>query len=81
MDAEELPWLAHAQHYLVEGVWHTDPAHPIASLFGDGLVHPQRAGSALPPGHVRLLAGMHHMQLAHDDAVYAQIAAWLAVKE
>ncbi len=66
-------WLASAQHYMIAGTVTDDPEHLAAKLFGDGLVQPPQAGE-----NVRLFPGIDHMQLAHDDAVYAQIKTWCA---
>ncbi len=67
------PWLASAQHYMIAGTVTDDPEHLAAKLFGDGLVQPPQAGE-----NVRLFPGIDHMQLAHDDTVYAQIKTWCA---
>ena len=71
--SEGVPWLAGARHYLIAGTVTDDPEHLASRLFGDGLVQPPQAGE-----HVALFPGVAHMQLAHDEAVYAQIKQWCA---
>ena len=82
-----VPWLAHAQHYLIGGTLTDDPGHAAAVLLGDGLVGVPRAhepspladhGPPIPPENVRLFPGTHHLRLAHDREVYQQIKAWCA---
>lgn len=68
-----VPWLASAKHYLIAGTVTDDPEHMASKLFGDGLVQPPQAGE-----HVALFPGVAHMQLAHDEAVYARIKQWCA---
>lgn len=68
-----VPWLASAKHYLIAGTVTDDPEHLASRLFGDGLVQPPQAGE-----HVALFPGVAHMQLAHDEAVYARIKQWCA---
>jgi hypothetical protein len=67
----------------VAGSLSTDPR--LAALFGDAMV-PMGSGTnglaqargtrALPPGHVKVVAGVGHIALAHDPHVYAQIREW-----
>lgn len=78
-----VPWLSHAQHYLIAGTLTADPNHAVSLLLGDGLVlQPRRelwaegVGGPIPEANVRVLPGVRHLQLAHDRAVYAQIKAW-----
>lgn len=83
-----VPLLPGIHHYLVAGALSTDPT--LARVFGDALV-PMASGTnglraapgtlALPPPHVKILAGTAHMTLAHDPLVYAQIRAWCAEPE
>ena len=78
-----VPLLPGIQHYLVAASLAIDPW--LAALFGDALV-PLGSGTnglraspgtlALPPGHVKVLADMGHMTLAHHMDVYAQIRHW-----
>jgi pimeloyl-ACP methyl ester carboxylesterase len=77
-----VPWLAHAQHYLVGGTWNADPEHVLSALLGDGLVcAPDNHGGAISEEHIRLLPGIRHLQLARNWEVYQQIAAWLQAQE
>lgn len=79
-----VPWLPHAQHYLIGGTLKDDPQHAVSLIFGDGLVAPPRTSGSPPGGsdrpipaeNVRVFAGLHHLRLAHDGAVYQQIKAW-----
>jgi triacylglycerol lipase len=82
---EGTPWLDHMQHYLIAGTLHEDPQHVVSQLFGDGLVRVPGAAaqgsddvSKLPPEHIKVFPGVHHMALAHDRAVYDQIKHWIA---
>ncbi|MGH7294908.1 MAG: esterase/lipase family protein [Polyangiaceae bacterium] len=78
-----VPLLPGIAHYIVAGALSTDPR--LATVFGDALV-PMASGTnglradpgtlALPPPHVKVLAGTAHMTLAHDLHVYEQIRAW-----
>jgi hypothetical protein len=78
-----VPLLPGIQHYIVAGALSTDPR--LAMVFGDALV-PVPSGTnglraepgtlALPPRHVKVLAGTAHMTLAHDAHVYEQIREW-----
>lgn len=79
------PWLDRIQHYLIAGTLHEDPQHAVSQLFGDGLVRVPGAAaqgsvgySMLPEEHIKVFPGVHHMALAHDRAVYAQIKDWLS---
>jgi triacylglycerol lipase len=78
-----VPLLPNVQHYLVAASLSMEPI--LASLFGDTLVPVpsgtdglcvDRASIALPPSHVHLVPGLHHITLAHHPDVYAQIRAW-----
>jgi len=53
-----------------------DPAHPVGWVVGDLLVQPDSATGwdGAEPGHV---GATHHLDLLRDDAVYAQLLAWL----
>ncbi len=70
------------QHYLVAGSLANAPW--LGELFGDTMV-PVSSGTdghhagprALPPSHVKVLAGLSHMDLAHHPDVYAQLHEWL----
>jgi pimeloyl-ACP methyl ester carboxylesterase len=78
-----VPLLASVRHYLVAASLSTQPT--LAALFGDALV-PLPSGTnglraapgsrALPPRHVKILADMPHVTLAHHPDVYAQIREW-----
>lgn len=79
-----VPLLEHIRHHLVAGTFSADPT--MSALFGDALVPvpsatgraaPKHRASPFPQSHVRVLAGMDHLRLAHDEAVYAQLRAWL----
>ena len=80
-----IPWLAHAQHYLVAGTLTEDPQHVVSLLLGDALVKPPRAGGRtksnqrgelLSSENIKIFPKVHHMGLAHDPAVYRQIKQW-----
>ncbi len=81
--AHPVPLLPGIQHYLVAASLAVEPY--LAALFGDALV-PLASGTnglraargtlALPPGHVKVLANMAHLTLAHHPDVYAQIREW-----
>ena len=76
-----VPWLPHAQHYLIYGTLNADPQHVVSVLFGDGLVtvpDPTRVqkNPPIPGNHIKLFPGMHHLRLAHDLHVYHQIKHW-----
>lgn len=74
-----VPWLPHAQHYLVAGTIAGDERHIASVLLGDGLVGaPANLGGVIPPAHIRLFPGVSHMQLARRWEVYQQIKAWRA---
>jgi hypothetical protein len=77
-----LPLLSSIRHYLIAGSI-ADPR--LAFLFGDSVVPVESAtysGIAaaacelLPPERVKVLAGLSHLALAHEPAVYEQIKAW-----
>jgi pimeloyl-ACP methyl ester carboxylesterase len=72
-----VPWLPHAQHYLVGGTIAGDERHIASVLLGDGLVGaPANVDNAIDPAHIRLFPGVSHMQLARRWEVYQQIKAW-----
>jgi triacylglycerol lipase len=80
-----IPWLAHAQHYLVAGTLTEDPQHIVSLLLGDALVKLPRArgktksddrNALLPSENIKVFPKVHHMALAHDPAVYQQIKQW-----
>lgn len=81
---QPVAWLPHIQHYLINGALTNDPEHAITVLFGDGLVNVPGSGGAgtsaqhrpIPAEHIRLFPRTNHFQLAHDWAVYQQIALW-----
>lgn len=80
-----VPLLPSIAHYLVAGSLWEDPR--LASLFGDAIV-PVPSGTdgacidkgslALPPSHVRLIAGASHVTIPRDPRVYAHIKEWCA---
>ena len=63
------PWLPTARHYLLMGTLTKDPKHPLGRIFGDALVRVPDAEDA-PGPEVIVFPGVHHLALAHDDAVY-----------
>lgn len=80
----DLPWLPGARHWVLMGTLTDDPRHPLAQALGDGLVrvpkgaapgvhgvHGGRGAQGVPG--VVVLPGIHHLQLAHDAAVYDTI--------
>jgi pimeloyl-ACP methyl ester carboxylesterase len=82
-----VPWLSHAQHYLIAGTLTDDPAHPLTTLLGDGLVaaprpagqsSPENSDSPIPEDHIKLFPRIHHLQLVRDRSVYQQINDWCA---
>ncbi len=81
-----IPLLAHARHFVISGTIHEKPQHALNWLFGDALVREDsalarrggaRSVSPFDPGRHRQFPGLTHNQLPHDEAVYAQILAWL----
>lgn len=70
------------RHYLVAGSLRSERF--LTELFGDTMV-PVSSGTdghhagprALPPSHVKVLAGLSHMDLAHHPDVYRQMREWL----
>jgi hypothetical protein len=78
-----VPLLPSIRHYLVAGSISDQPW--AAELFGDSLVPissgthgagTERASPGLSPEHVKIIRGVHHLGLAHNAEVYAQIRAW-----
>jgi pimeloyl-ACP methyl ester carboxylesterase len=78
-----VPLLSSIQHYLVAGSISDQPW--AAELFGDSLVPissgthgagTERASPGLSPEHVKIIRGVHHLGLARNAEVYAQIRAW-----
>lgn len=78
-----VPLLPHIRHHLVAGSLTADVASLV--LLGDALV-PLRSAigraaeedrcSPFPQEHVAILAGLNHVRLAHDEAVFSRIRAW-----
>lgn len=73
-----LPWLRSARHWVLVGTLTDDPRHPLAQALGDGLVRVPKGvapGARAAPGvpGIVVLPGVHHLQLAHDSAVYDTI--------
>jgi triacylglycerol lipase len=68
------PWLATARHYLLMGTLTKDPKHPVGRIFGDALVRVPTAKDAAAEDSrepdVIVFPGVHHLALAHDEAVY-----------
>jgi len=78
-----VPLLPGIRHHLVAATLIDDPI--VAMLFGDALVpvhsasgrsKPEDRSAPFTDAHVRILPGMHHLQIAHDQAVYELIEAW-----
>jgi triacylglycerol lipase len=75
-----VPLLPHIRHHLIAGTLSRDPG--LALLFGDALVPVSsatgrpRAGAPLSSRHVRIIPEVHHVGLAHDERVWAQLRAW-----
>ncbi len=70
-------WLETARHYLLMGTLTRDPAHPLGRILGDALVRvPRRdiahTGDNSTP-EMTVFPGVHHLALAHDEAVYRRI--------
>jgi pimeloyl-ACP methyl ester carboxylesterase len=75
---DAVPWLPHAQHYLVSGTLTADPKHPLAAILGDGLVTaPDDNIGDIPFENICALGSIGHLQLAHDWRVYRQMVSWL----
>jgi triacylglycerol lipase len=79
-----LPLLPSMAHYLAAGSLSGDPT--LSRLFGDAIVPVASAtdghhaqARALPADHVRVFPGLSHIDIAHDEAVYAQIRTWVQV--
>jgi len=77
-----LPLLASIKHHLIAGSLTTNDA--VAWLFGDSIVpltsaawRTQQPNEALPIDRVKVLRGLNHLMLAHNDDVYAQLRSWL----
>lgn len=79
-----VPLLPGIRHHLLAGSVAMDTA--LSALFGDSVVPLGSATNgamravekqALAPEHVKILAGINHMGLAHHPHVYAQLRAWL----
>jgi pimeloyl-ACP methyl ester carboxylesterase len=78
---DAVPWLPHAQHYLVSGTLTADPNHPLAAILGDGLVTaPDDNIGEIPFENICALGSIGHLQLAHDWRVYRQMISWLRRK-
>lgn len=79
-----LPLLPSIQHHLIAGTLAGDD--PLTWLLGDSIVPLTSAAwrtrepSSLPIDRVKILGGLNHIMLAHHDAVYAQLRAWLEVQ-
>jgi triacylglycerol lipase len=80
-----VPLLSSIRHHLVAATLTDDPL--TAMLFGDALVPlrsatgrsaPADRAAPLSEAHVKVFPGMHHLQIAHDPAVFAQLRAWYA---
>jgi triacylglycerol lipase len=78
-----VPLLSEIQHYLIAGALWIDPR--LLALFGDALVPlasatngvcVDRASIALPPSHVRIMGGLHHVGLANSAQVYEHILSF-----
>jgi pimeloyl-ACP methyl ester carboxylesterase len=83
--AHPVPLLPGISHHLLVGALAAEERHLLSLLFGDGVVPltsaTGRAGCALhdllvPPENVRVVTGIHHVALAHDAQVYAQLKTW-----
>ena len=70
-----LPWLASARHTLLVGTLMDNPRNLVSKTLGDGLVRvpAARHDRAAAAADVTVFPGLHHLQLAHDPAVYAVI--------
>jgi triacylglycerol lipase len=78
-----VPLLPSLGHYLLAGTLVDDPT--LAALFGDAIVplasatnaaKGPRARDVLPPEHVKVFPGIHHLGLAANPKVYEQIRAF-----
>ena len=67
-----IPWLASATHTLLVGTLMDNPRNLVSRTLGDGLVRIPAAcpDGAAAPADVTVFPGLHHLQLAHDPAVY-----------
>lgn len=81
-DGEDIPWLPHVQHHLINGVLVAGAQHPLGALLGDGLVPPprdlrqerdDRDAPQRPDRRLHLIPNVHHLQLVRDPAVYQRI--------
>ncbi|MCY1021656.1 esterase/lipase family protein [Pyxidicoccus sp. MSG2] len=80
-----VPLLPGISHHLLVGALAARERHFVCLLFGDGVVPltsaAGRAGDAehdllVTPENVRVIPGVHHVALAHDARVYAQLQSW-----
>ncbi|MFB7874619.1 esterase/lipase family protein [Nocardia sp. NPDC056064] len=82
---QEVPLLAHADHYFVTATITRSPRHPVGRIVGDGLV---LGGSGSGRGRTRRIAldgvnGLHvpsanHFSLLNHEAVYRALRGWLS---
>lgn len=79
--AHPVPLLPGIRHYLIAGTLVGEPL--VADLFGDAVVPlasatggEARGSAALPPEHIKVLAGIDHVSIAHHPDVYPHVRAF-----
>ncbi len=80
-----VPLLPEIRHHLIAGTLTADPR--LSLLFGDALVpvpsatgraEPHHRSPVFPETHVRVLPGMSHLALAHDEQVFEIVRDWMS---
>jgi pimeloyl-ACP methyl ester carboxylesterase len=83
-----VPWLEGVRHCRIAGTIASDADHPVSRIFGDAMVRRQSADGTDPAGrqpglrsgsgHLRVISGISHLELARNAEVSKQVESWIS---
>ncbi len=84
-----VPWLEGVSHCRVVGAIGSSAEHPVSRIFGDAMVSTLSAKgydqarceaglTATDPGHLCVLPGLSHLELARNPEVSRQVESWIS---
>jgi len=84
----QVPWLEGVRHCRIIGAIGSATDHPVSRIFGDAMVRRQSADGSDPSsrqpglrsssGHLRVINGISHLELARNPEVSTQVESWIS---
>jgi len=84
-----VPWLESTTHCRIAGAIGSSADHPVSRIFGDAMVRRQSAEGydqagfqpglrPADPGHLCVISGLSHLELARHPEVSKQVESWIS---